>query len=145
MRLKVSSDEEKRKSILDSYEGKVKAGRERKIELDKIGLDDQVGLSLSRAVQDSTSTATQVLHSLGIRGERLKAAEKIIGEGDEQAERLAVVMMAEQMRDERQWRRFTFGVSLATLLLSTCSVLVAAVSLILSVILSLIRSGGPLR
>jgi len=111
----------------------------------RLGLDDQVGLTLSRAVQDSISTATQVLDYLGIRGERRKAAEKIIGKGDEQAERLPVVMMAEQMRDERKWRWFTFGVGLAGVLLSTCSVLVAAVSLILSVILSLIRSGGPLR
>lgn len=89
------------------------------------------------AVQDAVTWGSQVLDYLGIGGERRKAAENIIGKGGVQAERLPVLLVAEQMREHGKWRWITFGLGLAGVLLSTCSLLVAAVSLILSVIISL--------
>lgn len=120
----MDSEEEKRKRVMDFYKGEVKAekGKEYKLKIwERIGLSDEVGLALSRAVQDSISTATLVLDYSGIQGEERKFAEEMIGRGDQEAQRTAIVLLAaqvrrqeEQMKREAKWRWVMLVVALAS-------------------------------
>ncbi|MGB5931758.1 MAG: hypothetical protein WBH57_01655 [Anaerolineae bacterium] len=104
----MGGEEEKWKRIMDFYEGGVKGekGKEYKLTIgERIGLSDEVGVTLSRAVQDSISTATLVLDFSGIQGEERKFAEEMIGRGDQEAERTAIVLLAAQVRRQKEQMR----------------------------------------
>jgi len=105
----MGGEQEKWKRIMDFYEGGIRAekGKEYKVTIgERIGLSDEVGITLSRAVQNSVSTATLVLDFSGIQGEERKFAEEMIGRGDEQAERTAIILLAAQVRrQEEQMKR----------------------------------------
>lgn len=99
----MGGEHEKWKRIMDFYEAGVKAekGKEYKLTIgERIGLSDEVGVTLSKAVQDSISTATLVLDFSGIQGEERKFAEEMIGRGDQEAERTAIVLLAAQVRQQ---------------------------------------------
>jgi len=114
----VTSDEEKEKSISEIYEREIKQEGELKlvkIMEETIGISDQMGRVLSTAIQNSISTATQVLEFAGIRGKDREFAKKMIARGDQEAERTAILLLALQMKRQAKWRWITLGVALATL------------------------------
>lgn len=127
----MSGEEKKGKSIAEFFEGEVKQEREYKLELiERIRLDDQVSRILDRAVQDTATLATVVIDYLGLSGEERTSAEEVIGrainggkEGDLEALRTLIFLVAHQIKSQRKWRWVT-----------SATLLVAIISLIVSLI-----------
>jgi len=81
--------------------------------------------SISEAVKDSSVLATLVVDYLGLGGKERKIAREIIGEGDQEAERVSILLMAMQIRDERNWRWRTFWMALAGLIVAVVSLIIS--------------------
>jgi len=65
--------------------------------------------------------ATQVLDFSGIRGEKRKFAQEMIGRGDQEAERTTILLLAMQMKRQAKWRWTTLGLAVATPLVAIVS------------------------
>lgn len=81
--------------------------------------------SISEAVKDGSALATLVVNYLGLGGKERRIAREIIGEGDQEAERVSILLMAMQIRDERNWRWRTLGIGLAGLVVAVVSLIIS--------------------